>query len=119
MLRSKAFYILSVVLLFLSVPLFSEVCFTDGEYQELTVIFDELETINNQLSTQVTTLQTDLTISKVAQTRLNTELTGAQTSLDAVRNSLAVERKANRVKVLASAGFGVVLGFIFGLLFGT
>lgn len=123
--KSRRFCLSLVALLFsFSAISWAEVCLEDREYQELTQIFNELETINAQRQTQIETLQTAIQTSETALTQAETsreisekETAAAQSSLRGVEISLAGERKATRGKIALAAVISVAIGFAIGLLF--
>jgi hypothetical protein len=92
------------------------VCFTDEEYQELTMIFEELESISGQQKTHIGTLEKALRASSEALTISEMETAEAQSSLSEAETSLQEERKATRGRVALAATLAVLVGFALGLL---
>lgn len=120
----KRFFCLLVALCLFSQAIYSEVCLTDQEYEELggilttleqqlTIAEDQLKVQARQLrmaNSKLQTAQTDLMTSQIALDKAETSLTGAEQSLKEQKRGAIITTVYLSVLSLC-VGFG--LGFVF------
>jgi len=109
-LKSKRFYLLSLVLLFLSSALFSEVCFTDEEAEELDKHLTALESIVTQQDKLLLEQETLINNSKQEITLLNASLKEAELSWRKQRLELILQ--AGSVGIGIGVAVSLVVYFI-------
>jgi len=109
--KSKLFCISLVAFLFLSVASYSEVCYSDQDHQELTIIFDGLETTINEQATKIS----EQAISIEASDLIINE---QAISLKGVERSLVEEREAQLAKLIGWTAGGIAAGLIAGFIAG-
>ncbi len=107
MITWKLLSVLLLLLLLLSVPIFSEVCLEDEEWAELEVIWTELETLLQEQGMELESVETRL--AEVSQ-----EIIGQKKSLSEAELSLKLQEKEQTKKTIAWAMGSLFFGYLIG-----
>ncbi len=123
--KSKLLPVLLLVLLFLYLPLFSDVVLTEAEYQELLKLQEKQETILIQQKETIKSLESELTAAKSLQKTSSETIQMLSLQIDALNKYLETRKGDQILSNLKwfSAGFlsgnvtGIPAGIKIGLKF--
>ena len=106
----KHLSVLLLLLLLLSVPIYSDVVLTDGEWAELEIIWTELETLTEEQAQELAFQKIQLTAASQKTTEVENSLKEAELSLTEYEKE---QKRKTVVWVVGSLLAGVVAGIIF------
>ncbi len=100
---------LLLLLLLLSVPIYSDVVLTDGEWAELEMIWTELETLTEEQAQELAFQEIQLTAALQKTTEVENSLKEAELSLTVYEKE---QKRKTVIWVVGSLFFGYLIGTV-------